>query len=321
MTEQLAPQDLQLEKEGEDKGFTLPKCFPPSHGVTGPDGRISYRAETFAVVEGYRNLLLDVVVPATSADGPVPVVVWIHGGAFVMGASEEVWSPWFVPMREKVLAAGFAFAALSYRFSAEAAFPAQLMDARAAIRYLRHFAADLGIDGRRLALWGGSAGAQLALLAALDGVNPVFTEQIGVEGEDAPVAAVVDFFGPSDVLSMQADDLTDGVNDHEGPDAFMSRLIRGPIREHEERARAASPISYVSPGAPPVLAVHGTADTAVGPAQSRRLVAALREVGAVADLIEVPGADHGFIGIDMDPILETCIEFLSKHLTGETLQG
>ena len=117
----MTDQDTILE---EGPAFSLPTCFPPTHPVRGEDGRTSYRAETAALIDGYRNLLVDVIVPARPDGGAVPVVVWIHGGGFRMGASEEVWSPWFHAMQEKVLAAGFAFASLTYRFSSEAIFPA-----------------------------------------------------------------------------------------------------------------------------------------------------------------------------------------------------
>ncbi len=292
--------------------FALPTCFPPTHGVDGPDGRTTYRSETFAVVDGYRNLLLDVVVPAS--DASVPVVVYVHGGAFRMGATEEVWSPWFVPMRERVLAAGLAFAAITYRFSSEALFPAQLLDARAGIRYLRRFAPDLGLDGDRLALWGGSAGAQLALLVALTAGTGRFPERVGVEGEDRGVAAVVDFFGAADMLTLQEDDLTGGRNDHESADSRTGRLLGGPVRDLPDRARDASPTHHAHAGAPPVLAFHGTHDTLIGPGQSRRMVAALRAAGADAELVEVEGADHGFIGIDVEPILDRSVAFLVQHL-------
>jgi dipeptidyl aminopeptidase/acylaminoacyl peptidase len=162
---------------------------------------------------------------------------------------------------------------------------------------------------------GGSAGAQLALLVALTHDRPEFVEQVGVPGDDLPVAAVVDFFGPADALTMQDDDITGGRNDHERPDAPISRLVGGPPRENPDLARACSPISYVRSDAPPVLAFHGTADDAVGPKQSRRLVAALRDAGADAELIEVPGAGHGFIGIDIDPVLDRSVAFLKEHLT------
>ncbi|GAA1964368.1 alpha/beta hydrolase [Microbacterium deminutum] len=159
--------DFTLSGLREAPAVTLPTYFPPTHGVRGQDGRVTYRGETAALIEGYRNLLVDIIVPPRDTSERVPVVVFIHGGAFIMGASEEVWSPWFHIMQEKILAARFAFASLTYRFSSEAPFPAQLVDAKAGLRYVRHFGADLGLDSDRVALWGGSAGAHLALLVAL----------------------------------------------------------------------------------------------------------------------------------------------------------
>jgi len=283
--------------------FTLPTCFPPSHGIRGEDGRVTYRAETAALIDGYRNLLVDVTVPAHTDGERVPVVVWIHGGGFRMGASEEVWSPWFHTMQEKVLAAGFAFAALTYRFSAEAIFPAQLLDVRAGLRYVRHYASIFGIDPARAGLWGGSAGAQLSLLLALTPGRD-FGGSVGVAGADEPVGAVVDFFGLADII---------GLPDAE-QDGLRAGLLGGPVAENLELARAASPVTYLRGDAPPILAFHGTADGLIPIEQSRTFVARACEAGADAELVEVEGADHGFADIEMDGILDRSIAFLAEHL-------
>lgn len=292
--------------------FELPTCFPPSHPVPGADGSTTWRGETAAIIDGYRNLLIDVAVPA--ADDPMPVVVWVHGGAFRMGATEEVWSPWFTAMREGVLAAGFAFAAVSYRFSREAQYPAQLQDVRAGLRYLREFADAFGIDADRVALWGGSAGAHLALLTALTAGRVDFPGRVGVTGDDVTVRGVVSYYAVTDVAALDEDDIT-GRSDHTSPESPIALVLGGLPAELADEVRALSPITYVHPEAPPVLAFHGTADSAVGPGQSRRLTTALRAVGGDVELVELDGADHGFADIDMTPVLAHSIAFLESCLT------
>lgn len=293
--------DVAQSKQADAPAFTLPTYFPPTHGVRGGDGRVTYRAETAALIEGYRNLLVDIIVPPRDGDRSVPVVVFIHGGAFIMGATEEVWSPWFHTMQEKILAAGFAFASLTYRFSAEASFPAQLVDVKAGLRYVRHFAADLGLDSERVALWGGSAGAHLALLVALTPGRDLGV-QIGVDAADEPVRAVVDYFGLTDILAMPESE--------RGDDSVLSRLLGGPVADRADLARDASPIAHLHADAPPILVVHGTDDGAIGIDQSRSFVTRARALGALVELVEIEGADHGFVTVDIDPILERSIAFL-----------
>ena len=266
---------------------------------------MTYRGETAAVIDGYRDLMVDVVVPARHVDESPPIVVYIHGGSFRMGASEELSSPWFDAMREKVLAAGLAFASLTYRFSAEALFPAQLADVRAGVRYLRHFASSLGVDGDRVALWGGSAGAQLALLLGLTpGLD--LGLRVGVDGIDEPVLAVVDFFGLTDILALpEAEQSGDGIR---------AGLLGGPVAEHLELARLASPITHIHAGGPPVLAFHGNADRLISIEQSRRFIARAKDAGMAVELVEVDEADHGFATIDVEGILDRSIGFLADHL-------
>ncbi|WP_433041836.1 alpha/beta fold hydrolase [Dactylosporangium sp. CS-033363] len=242
---------------------------------------------------GFRPLTLDLFRPAST--GPVPVVAWIHGGAWLFGSSKRD-SPELVGARleERILGAGFALARIGYRLSGEARFPAQLDDVRAAIRWLRAASGELGLDPERIAVWGESAGGQLAALAALTGA-----------GDDAVRSAVI-WYGPSNFLTMAAQSHPEDP-DHDAADSPESLLIGGPVQQFAREAAAASPVTYASPAAPPMLLVHGGDDRIVPAEQSRELHGLLPN----SRLHIVPGAGHCFIGADLEPLVTEALEFLA----------
>jgi acetyl esterase/lipase len=277
-----------------------PAPLPPA--VRG-DGLVTWRAVEYAVVPGFRPLLLDLVRPVSPAE--VPLVVFLHGGGWQVGSRAGMgpmfaaWDP--APFAE-LAAAGFAVASLDYRLSGEARFPAPLDDVRAGLAWLDDHRADLGLAGRR-ALWGESAGGHLAALAALTG---------------AGVDAVVDWYGPADLTTL-ADDAAAGgrsITDPGAPDSREALLLGGPVAALPDAARAASPVAHVHRGAPPFLLRHGTADRFVPTRQSQRLADALREVGAPVRLDLVEGADHLWLA---DPdgaraAFDDAVAFLRDHL-------
>lgn len=299
---------------------------PPAFQVPGfreahrPARAIAHEALAYSAPEGYRELQLDVFVPE-AATGPVPCVVWIHGGAWLIGTRS--WPPLAWPaglLFQSIVDAGFAVASIDYRHSREAAFPAQTHDGFAAIRYLRRFAAELGIDGSRLALWGESAGGHLAALLALVS-EPALVGTAGVAEGDTSVRAVVDFYGVADVATMP------GFLDRIPPQVIaelraagaepadpMAVLFDGSPWPRPEVDRIASPVHHAHADAPPFLLVHGEADGLVPVAQSERLHAALTAAGASAELVTVPGADHVFLGTDPRPQFTRALDFLRTHL-------
>ncbi|NMO88509.1 alpha/beta hydrolase [Actinomycetospora sp. TBRC 11914] len=278
-------------------------------------GLVTWRAVEYAVVPGYRPLLLDLVRPASTAE--VPLVVFVHGGGWQVGSRSGMgpmfadWSP--SPFAE-LAASGFAVASLDYRrLSGEARFPAPLDDVRAGLTWLAAHRGELGLAGRT-ALWGESAGGHLAALAALTGSAPT-GPGVTARGE---VAAVVDWYGPADLTTIAADAAASGrsITDPGAPGSRESLLLGGPAAERPDVARAASPVAQVRPGAPPFLLVHGAADRFVPTRQSERLAAALRDAGAPVRLELVEGADHLWLG---DPGLaraafDGAVAFLAEHL-------
>jgi acetyl esterase/lipase len=273
----------------------------PSKGVT------RYPDIEYARILGYRPLRMDVVLPATNA-GPGPVVVWVHGGAWLFGS--RLHGPMTEPACRALIDRGIAVALVEYRFSGEARFPACLHDVRAAVRWLRRFGASVGVDGEAIGIWGESSGGHLAAFIAMDGTDERLEGSVGVTGFRSDVAAAVAWYPPTDFLAMGPDGT--GWPDPTTPEAL---LIGGATRERREEAAFASPVSHVNAGAAPTLLVHGLQDTLIRPQQSALLHEALRAVGAVSELEWVEGADHVLFGVDPYPVAERSADFLAHHLT------
>jgi len=265
-------------------------------------GDVTVRPDlVYGSVDG-RELHLDLHLPAS---GPAPLCLWLHGGAWLRGGRAVRAEERLLP----VVRAGVAIAAVEYRFSDEATFPAQLDDVRSAVRWLRRNAADLGVSADRIGAWGGSAGGFLAALLAL---RP--DERDGELG-DSSVQAAVCWFPVTD-LTLRDTDLP------EGP---LPPFVTGPppavspeaallgvrsVAEAEEAARAASPVTHVHAGAPPFLLVHGDHDGLVPSGHSRTLHRLLRAHGVDTTLLLVADANHEDPAFDRPEITGAVAGFL-----------
>jgi len=236
---------------------------------------------------------LDLYLPATG-EPPYPVLVAIHGGGFISGDKED---GQILPVLQG-LTRGYAVVGLDYRLSPEAHFPAAVSDVKAAVRWVRAHAGEYGLDGSRVALWGDSAGGNLAALAgtsgdsaALRGPDPANADQ-----PDA-VQAVVDWFGPISFLRTDRDFRVSGFGDRasvEGANSFLSQYLGAPLNEVRDKVKAADPITYLTPDDPPILIKHGTADGTVPWPQSKRLAKAYAAAtgGDNVTLHLIKGAGH-----------------------------
>ena len=260
---------------------------------------------------------LDIYLP-DEGDGPFPVIVSIHGGAF-MGCDKGDMQ--VMPMLEG-LKRGYAVVAVNYRLSGEAQFPALVHDVKAAIRWIRANAASYNFDPTRIAAWGGSAGAYLAsMLGTSTGIPTLEDLSMGNSEQPSHVQAVVAWFGPTDFLKMDEQLIQSGLapqedQRHNGENSPESLLLGEKITEIPEKVKAANPETYIRPGTPPFFIQHGTKDAIVPVQQAIELAGKLRTVlgeGMVTlDLIE--GAQHA------DPLFEThenvekVFDFLDKRL-------
>jgi acetyl esterase/lipase len=292
-----------------------PKRFlPPPDPQVEADGSRRYEGITYAVAPGYRPLQLDVWVPASPTSPPL--VVWIHGGGWMFGDRRylpETLRP--NQLFEELVAAGLAVATIDYRHALEAHFPAQLHDAKAAIRYLRAYADVLGIDTDRIGIWGESAGGHIAALVGLTGQHPELEGAIGVLRQSSAVDVVVDWYGPADLTLQPRENRSAEIIGNLPPEMLTSPEVLMAGGQDQHSLTAASPITYITPDAPPFLLIHGTADTVVPFAQSVVLAQALTEKGVPARLVPIDGADHIFNGHDeIDGVVSLSVEYLAEAL-------
>jgi acetyl esterase/lipase len=204
---------------------------------------------------------------------------------------------------------GYAVAAAQYRLSGEAVFPAQLHDLKGAVRWLRANATRFGLDPRRIAGWGASAGGHLVSLVALTGSRADLEGDVGgnLDQSSALQAAVV-YFPVTDFFAMAG-----SASPLPGPNP-VTGLLGYPIEQHPDAARQAMPLTHVNPAAPPFLIVHGDVDPLVPHAQSEALHTALTQAGVASTLIILPGALHEDPAFWSDDTLGKIRAFLDSTL-------
>jgi acetyl esterase/lipase len=300
---------------------TLP-LPPPAHDAPLPPARAAaggvrvLLGVPYAATRGIRPTELDLWLPPGT--GPFPVVVFLHGGGWRVGSRHSA-GPLFAgadPTPFEVVAqAGIAVASIDYRLSDEAVWPAQLHDAKAAVRWLRARADELGVDPDRVAAWGESAGGHLAELLGLV-TDPALEGDVGIPGPSSAVAAVVAWYAPSDVRAVATDNGLDPMD----ATTREALLLGAAVPSVPEAGAQASPVTHVSPAAPPTLLLHGRGDRFIPVVQSERLHAALAAAGAEVEFHAYDGADHMWLGAPdaAADALDRTVGFLRRQLIERT---
>ena len=258
-----------------------------------------HRGIEYAQVPGFRPLELDLYLPAASVPGPVPTVVHVHGGGWLRGSRRHPLPALGDGFYPGLAASGIAVAAIDYRLSGEARYPAAVDDVRTAVAWVRAELPSYGASPGPVALWGDSAGGHLALLAALTspglaGPGPGAPGAGTTGAATSGVDGVVAWFPVTDLAGLRGPDDDD-------PDTREARFLGAPPSRVPGLARDASPLAHVHAGAPPVLLLHGDSDTMVPADQSIRFAGALRDAGGTVSLVLVPGASHFWDGADDVP--------------------
>lgn len=248
---------------------------------------------------GGRELKCDIYTPP-GATAKAPAILLVHGGGWRQGERGVMRG-----YGERLAAAGFVGVAPEYRLTPESAWPAQIHDIKAAVRWVRANADELGVDPERIAILGRSAGAHLALLVAgapdladFDGVG-------GNAGVSSAVAASIAIFPPT--LFFLGEERVHG--------GSPAHSLLGDAAT-AELARAASPVSYARPGFPPTFLLHGTADKLVPASASMVMYEALVAAHVPVEMHMYAEQPHGFAG--QPEFLDLCAaeiaHFLDRYL-------
>ncbi len=253
-------------------------------------GVISRADVVYSTIPGYRPLIVDIYTPP-KAGGPKPLILYIHGGGWVGGHTRHSGALANFPATLATLASeGFVVASLEYRLASEARFPAQVQDARAALRFLKSNAARYGIDPTRTGIWGGSAGGHLSALTALScGDASLEAGVVTAPAGSECVQSAVIWYGVFDFAALAA-------GRPGGNDGAAAGLLGCKATCTAEEFAPASPVTYVDAKDPPFLLIHGEGDKVVPVAQSHLMEARLKDSGVKVDSIYIPGVDHSFIG-------------------------
>jgi acetyl esterase/lipase len=258
---------------------------------------------------------LDIYLPETG-DGPFPVLVAIHGGAWMIGDKGDVQQ---LPIL-KGLECGYAVVCVNYRLSGEAQFPAQIHDCKAAIRFVKGNASLYRLDGNKIAAWGSSAGAHLtALVGTSAHIKELEDLRMGNAQESSEVQVVVDWFGPAENFLKMDEELIKsgkGVPDHSGAMSPESILLGRKITEIPDLVKAASPMTHITRNAPFFLIQHGSMDAVVPVEQSIHFAAELERIAGkdrvTLEILE--GAGHADPAFETEQNINRVFAFLDDHL-------
>ncbi|MGA2305416.1 MAG: alpha/beta hydrolase [Acidimicrobiales bacterium] len=263
-----------------DRTWKVSRAVPLKGRSVGVTKNIDYWGD------GDHRHRLDIYRARRTAPERAPVMVYVHGGAWVMGEKREQGKP----MMYELVARGWVCVAINYRLSPKATWPAHIVDAKKAVAWVKAHIAEYGGDPSFVAVSGGSAGGHLCALLALTAGDSRF--QPGFEDADTSVDACVPFYG---VMDMTGTD--EGARRYGAGllDLLEKRVMKTTAIEHPEIFRAASPTYRVHADAPPFFVLHGQNDTLVPVSVARTFVAALRAVSrAPVAYAELPLAQHAF---------------------------
>jgi len=232
---------------------------------------------------GDTRLAMDAAIPQNGTGGLLPAVIVVHGGGWVRGDRAVDVAPILEPLSD----AGFAWFSISYRLMNNdmTQFGAAVEDVKAAIRFVKAHAAEYHVDPERIALVGESAGGQLAAMAALS------------NAPELRVKGVVALYAPTDLVTLAktSNKVPEWIRDNFRGSPFEAMILEG--------LKQFSPIEHVRRDMPPLLLIHGTADTLVPYAQSQAMCARVKAAGASCELYPVEGGGHGMRWWEGSPAL------------------
>jgi acetyl esterase/lipase len=286
---------------------SFPQSTGSSPGTATTPEQALYRDIVYCNADGV-DLKMDLYPSKIANNGPAPVVVYIHGGGWYAGDKSTLRKTWLASAVAELTARGYIVAAPNYRLAPEYDWPAQIEDAKCAVRHLRANASTYQLDPNRIGAWGRSAGGHLVALLGLSDASAEFEGDGEYPEQSSSVQAVVDMFGPTDLRAFAAANVS------------ASRMVKQAFGQDPEVLESASPVNYVSKDAPPFLILHGSGDQLVPPDQSQELHDRLKAAGVFTDFVIVENAGHTFprsIGKNIRPthqeIKEMIADFFDQY--------
>ena len=283
----------------------------PQPSVAFGEGVESQPDLVYSVPPGFRPLRLDLYRPrnAGSVKGGLPLVVYIHGGGWQAGHTRHAgafanWPGVLAQLASK----GYVVASIEYRLSGEARFPAAIQDVKTSIRWLRSKSAHFGIDPTRAIVWGGSAGGQLAALAAtscnVESLAPKLEPPLAPQSDC--VQGLVTWYGIFDFVNAPLSGPPE-----QSASSAAGKYLGCALAECRSTAELASPVSHLDKNDPPALLIHGDLDKVVPVAQSQLFHEAMQSKKVPARLLVIKGVDHSFIGADAEATRRASLQALT----------
>lgn len=261
-----------------------------------------------------RALKMTLLIPRTKE--LKPAVVFYPGGGFTSAAHER-----YFEMRMALAKAGFVVAAAEYRVVPDK-YPALVVDAKAAVRFLRAHAGELGIDASRIGVLGDSAGGYVAQMMGTTNGEKQFDQGDNLD-QSSDVQAAVTIYGISNLMNIGEGYSKEIQDIHASPAVTEALLLYGPafadfagksILSDPQKAMEASPMEHVKEGMPPFLIMHGSNDQLVSPVQSEQLYNELVKKGNKVNYIVVEGAGHGDLYWYQRPVIEKVVSWFEENL-------
>jgi len=274
------------------------------------------------------SLKLDIFLPEKTDKQSIPLITIVHGGAWIAGDKELESIYYMRELKRKLLDAGIAVASIQYRLvDSTTHFPYPIQDCKDAVRWLHAHADQYGLDTTRFAVWGGSAGAHLALLMA-NSEDHEFLGDPDLARYPCDLKFVIDNFGPTDLNALFRMDIgklgtwifKSFINKLYLAQRTITFAMTGyPFAEKQkikDMNWEFSPMRLINNSSVPTLIMHGTKDQIVPLRQSKMLQAALNQQGIQNQLIIVKNGDHGFNNIPtekLDELIDTTVDFAQQH--------
>lgn len=313
----MAPTEAQKQFMGYTEGATILSGVKPT--IATIDARSGVIYSQHATPHELVQLKMHLLIPQSAE--PKPAIVFFPGGGFTSSDLDR-----YFQFRYILAEYGFVVATAEYRVVPNK-FPALLEDGKAAVRYLRYHAKDLGIDPNRIGVLGDSAGGYMAQIVGTTNGETKYDQGDYTE-VSSDVQAACSIYGISDLLNIGEGYSEDIVAVHHSPAVTEALLVNGPafntfpgasIDADLKRAQEASAINHVDANDPPMLLLHGSADTLVSPWQSAHMFEKMKSAGVDVNYVMVEGAPHGGELWHQFPVVKVVAEFFKDKLsTAET---